>query len=275
MTVITLGPLLYSLYISFFDWRLSNPSGKDTFVGLKNYIEVFARGEALTSIWTTFKFMLIAVSVEVIVAILLALALNSLLRWRRFFTSCVIIPMMVAPLVVGLMYSFFMNPQFGLYSFLVDALHLPLPATPLSDSKTALAVVALTDAWEWTPYLALTFLAGLQSIPSESYEAAYLDGANSLQTFCKITVPLMRPVFVVGLVLRAMEAFKEFDKPYILTGGGPGNATEVIDMYAYRQAFVSFNFSYAAAVCVVLFIILLVSGMLYGKFVMERGNHDY
>lgn len=274
LSVITLGPLLYALYISFYDFRLSNPAGENTFVGLANYIEIFTKPDALISIWTTFKFMLIAVSLEAVLAILIALAINAIPKFSKLFTSLVLIPMMVAPLVVGLMFSFFFNPQFGLYSYLVNTLHLPLPISPLSNPNTALFVVALTDVWEWTPYLALMFLAGLQSISSESFEAAKVDGANGWQTFRHITIPLMAPIIFVGLILRAMEAFKEFDKPYILTGGGPGAATEVIDMYAYRQAFVSFNFSKAAAICMVLFVILLICGMLYGKFVLEGRKNE-
>ena len=178
---------------------------------------------------------------------------------------------MVAPLVIGLMFSFFLNPQFGLYVWLVDTLHLPLPTVLTDDSFLAMVVVILMDVWEWAPYLGLVFLAGLQSISGEYYEAAKVDGATASQTFRYLTIPLMKPVLVVGILLRAMETFKEFDKPYILTGGGPGNATEVIDIYTYRQAFVSFNFSYAAAICVVLFIVLLAFGMIYQRIAM-RGD---
>lgn len=274
LSVITLGPLLYALYISFFDFRLSNPAGEHTFVGFANYIEIFTKPDAILSIWTTFKFMFIAVTIQTVLAILVALAINELPKLTRLFVSLILIPMMVAPLVVGLMFSFFLNPQFGLYAFIVNTLNLPLPISPLSDPNIALLVVALTDVWEWTPYLALMFIAGLQSIPSESFEAAKVDGANGWQTFRLITIPLMAPIIFVGLILRAMEAFKEFDKPYILTGGGPGASTEVIDMYAYRQAFVSFNFSKAAAICMVLFVILLICGMLYGKFVLEGTNNE-
>jgi multiple sugar transport system permease protein len=275
LTAITLGPLLYALRISFFDFRLSNPKGEHTFVGLANYIGLFTTKEAFISIWTTFKFMFIAVFLESFFAILLALAINALPKIRRYiFTSLILIPMMVAPLVTGLMFSFFYNPQFGLYSFLIRFLHLPLPVDLFRSPNTALFVVALTDVWEWTPYLALMFLAGLQSIPGESFEAARVDGASGWQTFRHITIPLMAPIIFVGLILRAMEAFKEFDKPYILTGGGPGSATEVIDMYTYRQAFVSFNFSKAAAICMVLFVILLICGMTYGRFVLERNQND-
>lgn len=272
LSLITLGPLLYALYISFYDFRLSNPSGESTFVGFKNYIEIFSTPEALNSLLTTLKYVVIAVVFQVLLAMVLAMALNELPRYRRLFVALITIPMMVAPLVAGLMFSFFWNPQFGLYAFIIRTLKLPLSTTPLSDSNLALWFVAFTDVWEWTPYLVLTFLAGLQSIPGESYEAAKVDGASGWQIFRRITIPLMSPILVVGLILRAMEAFKEFDKPYILTGGGPGSATEVIDLYTYRQAFVSFNFSKAAALCIILFVLLLTGGILYGKYVMERAS---
>lgn len=263
--------MLFALKTSFYNFRLSVPGGEHQFVGLKQYITIFTTPDAFGAIFTTFKFMGIAVFFQVLIGFTLANIINSLPRLQKLVTSIILIPMMVAPLIVGLMYSFFLNPQFGFYSWIVQSLHLPLPISVLSTPTAALVTVALTDVWEWTPYLALIFLAGLQSIDSECFEAARVDGASAWQTFRLVTVPLMAPVIVVGVILRAMEAFKEFDKPYILTGGGPGSATEVIDMYAYRQAFVNFNFSYASAVCVILFIILLTCGVLYGKFVMERG----
>ncbi len=268
LTVITLGPLLYTLKISFYDYKISSSGSEDVFVGLKNYINMFHDMEFVNSMAKTFLFMLCAVVLEVILGVVLAMALNSITRFRKLFTSLTLIPMMVAPLIIGLMFSFFLNPQFGLYVWLVDTLHLPLP-TVLTDSPVlAMIVVILMDVWEWSPYLGLVFLAGLQSISGEYYEAAKVDGASSAQIFQYVTLPLMKPVLVVGILLRAMETFKEFDKPFILTGGGPGNATEVIDIFTYRQAFVSFNFSYAAAICVVLFIILQLCGMMYQKFVM-------
>lgn len=270
LTLITLGPLIYTIWISLFNFRLSEPGGEHQFIGLQNYIELFKSKEVWGSIGTTFRFMLVAVTIQVLLAIAISLAINEIPRFRRLFTTLVLIPMMVAPLVVGLMYSFFLNPQFGLYAYLVQTMHLPLPVSPLSHPTIALITVALTDVWEWTPYLALMFLAGLQSIPGESFEAAKIDGATGWQSFRYVTIPLMMPIIVVGIILRAMEAFKEFDKPYILTGGGPGSATEVIDMFTYRQAFVSFNFSYAAAICIVLFVILLTCGMIYGKVILGR-----
>lgn len=270
LTLITLVPLLYTFRLSFYDYKLSEKGSKDVFVGLQNYITLFRDEQFLNSLFRTFVFMICAVALEVIIGVLLALALNAIPKVKRLFTSMILIPMMVAPLVIGLMFNFFINPQFGLYVWLVNTLHLPLPTVLTSDSVTAMIVVILMDVWEWAPYLGLVFLAGLQSISGEYYEAAMVDGASDRQIFRHITLPLMKPVLTVGILLRAMEAFKEFDKPYVLTGGGPGNATEVIDLYTYRQAFVSFKFSYAAAICVVLFLILICCGIIYQKVTMEK-----
>lgn len=270
LTLITLVPLLYTFRLSFYDYKLSEKGSKDVFVGLQNYVTLFQDEQFLNSLFRTFVFMVCAVALEVLIGIFLALALNAIPKVKRLFTSMILIPMMVAPLVIGLMFNFFINPQFGLYVWLVNTLHLPLPTILTSDSLTAMIVVIIMDVWEWAPYLGLVFLAGLQSISGEYYEAAMADGASDRQIFRHITLPLMKPVLTVGILLRAMEAFKEFDKPYVLTGGGPGNATEVIDLYTYRQAFVSFKFSYAAAICVVLFLILICCGIIYQRVTMEK-----
>ncbi len=272
LVLITLVPLLYTFKISFFDYQLSDPGSEDIFVGLKNYMALFRDPELINSLSRTFVFMFFSVFFEVVIGVLLALGLNTIPAFRKLFTSLTLIPMMVAPLVIGLMFSFFTNPQFGLYVWLVEKLHLPFPTVLTDKSVTAMVITIIMDVWEWAPYLGLTFLAGLQSISGEFYEAAEVDGASKWQTFRYVTLPLMKPVMTVGILLRAMETFKEFDKPYILTGGGPGNATEVIDIYTYRQAFVSFKFSYAAAICVILFILLVACGMIYQKIAM--GGED-
>lgn len=269
LTVITLLPLLYNIYISLHGFRLAVPGSEHIFVGLANYRSIFADEEFWHSVVVTFKFVVRATLIELVLGFMVALVLNSITRGRRLLTSLVMIPMMVAPLVVGLMFSFTLNPQFGLYTYLVDRLGLPLPRAPLSSGGAAHLVMTITDVWEWTPFVALMILAALQAVPVEPVEAAMIDGASDLQVLRYVTLPLIRPVVVVTVVLRAIEAFKEFDKPYILTGGGPGAATEVIDMFTYRAAFVNFNFSYAAALSIVLFIVLLAAGVAYWRLVME------
>ena len=269
LSFITLVPLFYTIYLSFMRYSLSVPGSEHMFAGFDNYIRVFKDTEALGSLWVTLRFVFLAVFVQTIVGFSIALIINSLNRGQRLLVSLIMLPMMVAPLVIGLMYSSTLNPQFGLYAYIISELNIPLPVAPLSTANSALLVVCLTDIWEWMPYMVLIFLAGLQSMPAEPFEAAKVDGASDFQIFWRVTLPLMRPVIVVALILRIVEAFKEFDKPYILTGGGPGSATEVIDLYTYNHAFIKFNISYAATICVVLFAILMFSGIMYGKLILE------
>ena len=155
LTAITLGPLLYTLKISFFDYKISSAGSEDVFVGLQNYIQMFQDMEFINSMLKTFLFMFCAVVLEVILGIALAMALNSIVRFQKIFTSLTLIPMMVAPLIIGLMFSFFLNPQFGLYVWLVDTLHLPLPTVLTDTPMLAMIVVILMDVWEWSPYMGL------------------------------------------------------------------------------------------------------------------------
>jgi len=272
LSLITLIPLIYTFRMSLFNYQLAIPGSDKEFIGFENYKKLYQDSKFYKSIRTTLVYVFSAVFVEMILGVLIALALNRIRFMRKIFTSALLVPMMIAPLVIGLIFSFFTNPQFGLYAYIVNSLQLPLPTVLTDDSEIALTVLIIMDIWEWTPYMALVFLAGLQSISGEYYEAAEVDGANKWQIFWKVTAPLLKPVITVSVLLRAMEALKEFDKPYIFTGGGPGNATEVIDLYTYRQAFTSFKFSYASALCVVLFIVLVTLGMLYEKFVMKENS---
>jgi len=270
LTAITLFPIIYSIYISFFGYTLSKPGSEKQFVGFQNFINIFSDAGFWNSMLVTVKFVFGVTVVQVVFGLVIALILNSIVKGKKILTSLVMVPMMVAPLIVGLMYSFILNPQFGLYTFFIDYFNLPLTISPLSSATSALIVMMITDIWEWTPFMVLMILAALQSVPVSPYEAAMIDGATEFQTLRYITLPLIKPVILVATILRAMEAFKEFDKPYILTGGGPGAATEVIDMFTYREAFINFNFSYAAALSLVLFILLLAGGILYGRLIMEQ-----
>jgi multiple sugar transport system permease protein len=275
LTVITIVPLLYNVRISFYGFDLSVPGSKNVFVGFQNYRRIFTDLDYWNSMWVTARFVVLSSALQLVLGTIMALIIHYYCgRLHRIITSLVMIPMMIAPLVVGLMYSFIMNPQFGLYTFLVDTFNLGFSKTPLSSGGSALFFLILTDVWEWTPFMALMILAALKAIPKEPYEAAVIDGAGRLTIFRKIILPLIRPVVAVSIILRAIEAFKVFDKPYILTGGGPGNSTEVIDMLTYREAFVNYNFSYAAALCVILFLLLLAAGFSYWVFIIRRASDD-
>jgi len=275
LSLITMVPLAYNIRMSFFNFSLSIPGSRNVFIGLQNYIDIITDQEYWNAMWVTVRFVLASTLMQLFFGIIIALLLHYFTgKGGKVLTSIVMIPMMVAPLVVGLMFSFILNPQFGLYSYLLDIFKLNFSKTPLSYGGSALFTLIMTDVWEWTPFMALMTLAALKAAPVEPYEAAIIDGANRFQVFFRITLPLIRPVVIVSIFLRAIEAFKVFDKPYILTGGGPGNSTEVIDIFTYREAFVNYNFSYAATSCVLLFILLLSAGILYWRFFIRMKEND-
>ncbi len=273
--LITFIPLMYNIVQSLFDYRLSTPGSAHVFIGLGNYKELLTDSAFWQSLWLTLIFVVVVTLIQLILGAFIAILLDKITYGRKILTACWLIPMTVAPLVVGLMFSFILNPQFGLYKFVLDLVNSGLSRAPLSSSLSAFIALVITDVWEWTPYMILMIYAGLKTLPLEPYEAADIDGATGLQKLVFITWPLMKHIVMVSVILRGVEAIKVFDKPYLLTGGGPGAATEVVDLYTYRQAFVNFNFSYASALCFILFIILLAIGIFYWFAFMKGDGNDY
>lgn len=261
--LITMIPLAYNVYLSLFNYRISVPGSIHDFIALENYGRLLADGAFWRSVGITLIFVVASTLLELVLGAAIALLLERTSVGKKLLTSLWMVPMTVAPLVVGLMFSFILNPQFGLYGYFLDLVGSKLSRAPLSSSFSAFAALILIDVWEWTPYMVLMIFAGFKTLPLEPYEAADLDGAGDWQKLRFITWPLMKPIVAVSVILRAVEAIKVFDQPYLLTGGGPGAATEVVDLYTYRQAFVNFNFSYASALCFILFLILLGIGILY------------
>ncbi len=270
LLIITFIPLLLNIKQSLFDFKLASPGSVDDFIGFKNYVTIFHDVRFYKSLGITFIFVLAATIFEFLLGAVIAGLLDQVTVGRKILSALWIVPMTIAPLVVGLMFSFILNPQFGLYGFFLDVTGSSLSRAPLSSSVSAMIALIITDIWQWTPYMILMLFAGLKTLPSEPYEAADIDGVSGFQKLRYITFPMMKPVITVSLILRGVEAFKVFDKPYLLTGGGPGSATEVIDLYTYRKAFVDFHFSYASALCLILFVLLLCFGILYWFFFMRR-----
>jgi multiple sugar transport system permease protein len=260
LIAVTLFPVLYSLNLSFRSFSLILPGMTGQWVGPDNYARLLNDGDFWHSVALTIVFVVVGVALELVFGIALAVAIDSLNVGRRLFTSLLLVPMIITPLVIGLMYNFLFNAQFGLLSYLIRLVGIPLPDAVLGNASTAFPALIVTDIWEWTPFMALIVLAGLQSIPSEPLQAARVDGASSWATLRYVTLPMLRPLIAVGLVFRGAEAIKEFDKVYILTGGGPGNSTEVVDLFTYRVSFANWEMSYGAALGIVLFVVSMVAG---------------
>ena len=262
MIAIFLYPLGYSFVMSFFRWDLSAPSAP--FIGLNNYKETFASPLFQQSLRNQLIFTAATIAVEVSAGMGVAVLINGKMRGLRAARTLLLIPPMIAPAVVGLNFRWLFNSQYGFIDALLADLHLP--AIPwLSDPNWALASIIIADVWQNTPLMVLLFLAGLQSLPQEPLEAAAVDGASPWQIFWYITLPLMRPVIVIALMLRIIDTFRTFDVVWLMTQGGPGGASSLVTVYAYLLAFQGVDFGHAAAVSyIALAISLVFLGVLYG-----------
>jgi multiple sugar transport system permease protein len=263
LLVVTIFPVAYSLALSFQSYSMILPGHTGQWVGADNYVRILSDADFLNAAQVTIIFIVVGVAVETVLGILLAVALDSIKTGRRIFTSLLLVPMILTPLVIGLMYNFLFNAQFGLLTYLIQVLGIPLPQGLLGNPATAFPVLIFTDIWEWTPFMCLAVLAGMQALPSEPLDAARVDGASYWQALRYVTLPMVRPILAVALLFRAAEAIKEFDKVYILTGGGPGNASEVVDLFTYRVSFGNWDMSYGAALGMVLFVVSMVAGGLF------------
>jgi multiple sugar transport system permease protein len=208
-------------------------------------------------------FILVAVPAEFALGLAIAVLLNRDFHSRRFWITILLIPTMIAPVVVGMIWRFMLMPNFGFLSYYLA--HLGLGDVPLfANQLTAFIALVLVDVWEWTPFMMLFMLAGLFSIPQDPIEAAHIDGATRWQIFRHIQLPLLKPMIILSLLFRTIDASKTFDIVHVLTEGGPGDATQLISVFAFRTSFVSYDLGIGAAVCLVLsFISLLVASVFY------------
>ena len=238
-------PLVYSLIVSFFDTSLRT-DGLGSFVGIKNYVSALTDSYFLDSMGTTFVFTLGVVSAEFIVGLIIALLLNTNVPGKSIYFSIILVPMMITPVAVGLIWRLLLHSELGVVNYLLELLGISGQAW-LADSSLALKTVMFIDVWQNVPYMVLVILAGLVSLPEEPYEAARVDGASAFQRFRYLTMPMMVPTFMVVLLMRAINALKTYDLIYVLTKGGPGVETEVISYHIYQEAFRNLEIGSASA----------------------------
>jgi multiple sugar transport system permease protein len=266
LLALSIYPLFYSIKIS-----LQAESAEGVRWTLQNFVRLAADGFFLSALAHTFVYAAIALTIEFFLGLGLALLLNSQIRGRSIFRAMLLVPMMLPAVVVGVVWRLMLNPNFGavngsLKSFGIGTDALTWTASP----KLAMATVVIADVWQWTPFMFLILLAGLQSIPQEPYEAALIDGSSAWQTFRHVTLPLLKPAILIALLLRTMDLLRVFDQIFILTEGGPGFATETVSLYIYRTAFRFSNFGYAAAMSFVLLILTNVISVGYIRLLQTR-----
>lgn len=257
MGIALLYPIGYMIYASFLDWSPSQRIGEADFIGFKNYINLWNDEAFRESTWVTVKFASVVVTLEMLLGVGLALLLDRNIKGMSALRTIFILPMMIAPIVVGLMWRYMYHPTVGIFNrTLKDWGFESIPW--LSDSTWAFVAVVIADVWQWTPFIFILSLAALQSLPKSALEAASLDGATEWQKIVFIKIPLMMPVLIVTLLLRLIDSFKVLEVVFVLTNGGPGLSTEILSLRIYRTAQEFQELGEAAAMSNYLLILLMV-----------------
>ena len=263
---LSIYPLIYSITVSF-----QTETAAGMVWTLKNFSRLASDNFFLTAMLHTVVFAIAALVLEFSIGLGLALLLNSQVRARGFFRATLLVPMMLPTVVVGVVWRLMLNPNFGAINGTLKRAGLNTDSlTWTASPRLAFVSVIVVDVWQWTPFVFLVLLAGLQAIPQEPYEAALIDGSNRWQTFRHVTLPLLKPAILIALLLRTMDLLRVFDQIFILTEGGPGFATETISLYIYRTAFRFFDFGYAAAMSFVLLALTNVISTIYIRLLQSK-----
>jgi multiple sugar transport system permease protein len=258
LAALTLAPAAYLIYSSFFDFTLLGTTPRQ-YVGLQNYADVFSTSTIRHGFLVTILFVVLAVSIEMVVGMLLAVPLVRRTRGNAVASTLLLLPFAVTPAVSAIIWRQLLDPNFGWVDYYLQKVGLMgSPVEWLSHDTTAWIALIGLDVWQWTPFVALVLMAGLQGMPEEPRQAAAVDGASAWQQFRYITLPLLRPFIAIALLLRLVEAFKTFATVDVLTGGGPGRSTELISLTIHRVALEDFAIGAAAALGVTFLILLLI-----------------
>lgn len=263
LVLTTTFPVGYLIWSSFQTINLAMPF-MDGFAGLDNYVEMMGDARFWHSVQLSAIYTSVSVGLQVVIGLGLALLVMRIPRGQWFFRIVAILPIVLAPVVVGLFWrTLMLAPQFGIVNFILGGLGIA-PINWLGSPAWALVSVIIIHTWQWTPFAFLVFLASLASLPPDVYEAARIDKANALKRFWYITLPLIRPAIVIVVIMRSMIALSAFAAIFAATGGGPGTASEILNLYAYKMSFIELNFGYGSALAVALLVItLVVSAVLF------------
>ena len=270
LALVAVAPTTVAIIDSVRHISLTSFAARGEFIGLDNFRNLLSTDEKFyTAFWHTALFVVVVVPIEFFGGLAIALWINREFRGRRLILTLIMIPTVIAPVVVGLIWLLFFLPSFGLLTQSLNYLGFFRNTGVFSSPETAFVALMIIDIWEWTPFVMLILLAGLTAMPKAPIEAARLDGASRADILWHIQIPLLKPLIIIALLLRSIDASKIFDSVYVLTGGGPGDSTEMITTFAHRTSFMSWNLGYGAAVCLVLAFVSLVLAALFYKVAMS------
>jgi len=251
-------PWVFTIWMSLHEWTVG---GARRFIGLSNYARLVSDERFLTSVVHTFVYTFLAVVLPLIFGTLAALAFNSRLPFRGVLRGLFVMPMMATPVAIALVWTMMFHPQLGVLNYLLSLVGIG-PQAWVFNPSTVIPSLVLVETWQWTPLVMLIVLGGLAAIPTEPYESAAIDGANAIQRFYYITLPMIAPFLMVAVIIRTIDALKSFDIIYAITQGGPGTASETINLYLYSVAFAYYDVGYGSAIAVVFFALVIALSLL-------------
>ena len=259
LLVLVVGPILANAFLSLYDYFIG---GQASFIGLGNFTRAFEDLRFWNGLKNTFYFTLLAVPIQLVLGLAIAVLFNRDFRGKGFVRTIILLPMVATPVAIALIWALMFNPSLGVLNYFLESLGLPRSLW-VADAALVIPSLVLVDVWQWTPMVALILLAALQGVPQDYYEAARIDGAGGWQAFWNITLPSIRSAIVIALILRSIDALKTFDIIYVITQGGPGTASETLNVFAFRTGFEFFQAGYAATLLIfLLFVVLGVAVLL-------------
>ncbi|MEE9335691.1 MAG: sugar ABC transporter permease [Granulosicoccaceae bacterium] len=267
LLAINIFPLIWTVYLSFTNYRVNRPNKDVEFIGLRNYERILSDTDIWITMQATAHFLIWTIIFQVLIGFTLAYLINKKFKGNDLWTTIIVLPMMLSPAVVGNFWTFLYQPQIGLFNYVVGFVSGADPSSFSMIGDVALApwAIVIVDTWMWTPFVMLICLAGLRSIPDSIYEAAECDRASKWRQFWTITIPMVLPFLMLAVLFRGIENFKMFDLVVQLTGGGPGSTTELTSINLKREAFEKWRTGYASAYAVILFVTIFGIASIYVK----------
>ena len=260
-------PVLQAFYLSLYDWKIGTKFEDAPFVGIRHFVRMISDDNVHESIWVTLRFGFWTITIEMFLGVALALLLEKPIRGASVFRTIFILPLMISPVVVGLIWRYLFDARIGWINYYLGKIGIE-PQVWLGNADLAFFAIVFTDIWQWTPFIFIIVIAGLQALPSEILEASKIDGANWWQHILFVKLPMIRSILLIALLLRLIDVFRALEVMYILTGGGPGRATELLSLHIYNRAFETQQLGYASAISVLL--IVIVFALSFG--ILVAGN---
>ncbi|MDR6666115.1 multiple sugar transport system permease protein [Rhizobium sp. 1399] len=260
-------PWVFTLWMSVNSWTLGQPV---VFAGLDNYTRLLVDMRFWESLWHTALYTLLAVVAPLFLGTLAALIFDAQFPFRGLLRGVFVMPMMATPVAIALVWTMMFHPQLGVLNYLLSLVGIG-PQEWIYNQNSVIPSLVLVETWQWTPLIMLIVLGGLAAVPREPYESAEIDGANAWQKFRYLTLPMIAPFLMIGVMIRSIDAVKSFDIIYAMTQGGPGTASETINIYLYNTAFSYYDIGYGSAMAVVFFIIIVALSFVL-MMIRQRAN---